>query len=136
MSESRSPGTMPEASTPPAPPASPTPTTGLASQIATATVTTPGVARLVPGLKGALARLRRSDAGDVRGDGVTVVREGDGIRVVIDIGVHPEAVVVDTARAVRAAAQDVVGSAHDGPSVVRVNVLAWEPEQSQDQPGR
>lgn len=99
-------------------------TTDLAAQIATAAVATPGVARLVPGLKGAIARLRRSAAAtgeDADGaDGVTIVADGDGLRVVIDIGVRPQAVVIDTVRAVRAAAE----------AVVRVNVLAWEPESS------
>ena len=112
---------MPESSSPTNVPAT---TTDLAAQVAAAAVATPGVARLVPGLKGAIARLRRSASATREGadaaDGVTVVTDGNGLRVVIDIGVRPQAVVIDTARAVRAAAE----------AVVRVNVLAWEPESS------
>jgi hypothetical protein len=116
----------PSARRPPAPAA---PSPGLATQVADAVVATPGVARLVPGLKSTLARLSRTGGAQSGADGVTVVEDGDTLRVTVDVAVRPTAVVVDTAKAVRAAAADVVGSTHDGPSVVRVNVLAWEPER-------
>lgn len=115
-----------------APTPAPEPVVNVAETIAGAVGATPGVARLVPGLRGAVARLRRPTGQTHGDDGVSVVEEGEGVRVVIDIGVRADAVVIDTARAVRSAAQDVLTDTHPGPATVRVNVLSREPDDSSD----
>lgn len=95
----------------------------LAARLAAAAVATPGVARLVPGLRAALARLRQSSHG-ASDDGVTLVVEDDVATVAIDIGVDTTASVADTALAVRAAAAGVLAAARPGTHVIRVNVLS------------
>ncbi len=95
----------------------------LVARLAAAVTSTPGVVRLVPGLRAALARLRRPSPG-AADDGITLVVDDDLATAAIDIGVDTSATVLDTALAVRAAAAGVLAAAHPGAHVIRVHVLS------------
>ncbi|MEO7751910.1 MAG: hypothetical protein ABIS35_00705 [Terracoccus sp.] len=105
----------------------------LVARLAAAATGTPGVVRLVPGLRAALARLRQPSHG-ASDDGITLVVKDDTADVVIDIGVDGTATVLDTALAVRAAAAGVLAAAHPGAHVIRVNVLSRDEADPEEGP--
>jgi hypothetical protein len=111
----------------------------------------PGVASLVPNVTTALKRLRihqivrtkqsrtRNDSNtadrksgregdpDTSGDGITVTIEDDDVTVILDVIVTSTTSVLDTAIAIRSAAENRLEATHPARCTVKVNVLAIEP---------